>query len=224
MHKILFIFLCLSSFSILGQTSSKDAFSSTHLEKLSGELDYDKTKRALVPRKQRKEPEKKLKKRKEKKAIEEPGIPGSIFGYVLGGILLTTILYYLIVALVARKNKPSNLSEDDLDAIEQIEDQDLDSLLEQKLAEKNYRISFRIQFLKLLQTLAQQKMINWQPNKTNGTYVRECKKGPIKEKFRKITQVFDHTWYGNSEITEEDYYLIKDYVSDLQNEIETIHE
>ena len=223
MHKTIILLLLIVNFTLAGQAIEKPTFSAVHLEKVKEDLSYDKTKRALVPRRPPQKNETEFNDKKVRKPIKAP-VPGSFFGYLLGGILLSIILYYLVIALMARRKHTITVDDEDLDHIDAIEDQDLDALLQQKLAEKNYRISFRIQFLKLLQTLARKKMITWQPNKTNGTYVRECKTGSIKEKFKIITKVFDHTWYGNSQIIEEDYHLIKEYVLDLQHEIEANHE
>jgi len=104
MHKILLFLLLFVNFSASGQSTERTTFSEVHLEKIKEDLRYDKTKRALVPRNPPKERKSEFKEKKVRKPIKAP-VPGSLFAYVLGGILLSVILYYLVVALLARKKK-----------------------------------------------------------------------------------------------------------------------
>jgi len=217
MGRVISIILLLFYVNVNAQTENIGSFSRERLEDLSGSLNYDKMKRSIVPRFESEEEEELKEVEKQKQRSFD--IPGSLFAYIIGGLLLIIILYNL--TKVVSKNIYRNEIEEpiDIDEIQDIDKEDLDILLQSALENRDFRSAFRIQFLKLLQVLSTKEMISWEPIKTNGTYVRELKVPEIKPQFRSISRAFDHIWYGNSDVKETDYLQLRIYVSRL---IETI--
>lgn len=87
---------------------------------------------------------------------------------------------------------------------------DLDAELNKALAENDYRLAFRYQYLRLLKALDNMELINWEPAKSNYDYVGELHASPIQTDFMQQTKLFDYVWYGEMPLASESYHqLIK---------------
>ncbi len=84
-------------------------------------------------------------------------------------------------------------------ATENIHELDFAALLAQAEAAGNRRLAVRLGYLQLLKQLADQRLIDWQPDKTNQTYLRELAAGPrpaLRPPFAELTRQFEYVWYG----------------------------
>lgn len=79
---------------------------------------------------------------------------------------------------------------------EDIHEIDFDKEIEQAIVNKNYRYAIRLYYLKTLKILSDKELINWQKDKTNADYVFEVSKTGLSTDFRKITKLFNYSWYG----------------------------
>ena len=79
---------------------------------------------------------------------------------------------------------------------------DFTTRLAEAEAAGNYRLAVRLGYLQLLKHLADGGLIDWQPDKTNQTYVRELAPRPaLQAGFREITRQFEYVWYGELPLT-----------------------
>lgn len=102
--------------------------------------------------------------------------------------------------------KPSvNLSLEE----EIIQRQDISKLIEKALANKNYRLAVRYNYLLILKNLREQNIIEYQFQKTNTEYLSEIKDVFLREKFRHITRLYDFIWYGDFQVDEAQFNKIK---------------
>jgi hypothetical protein len=122
-------------------------------------------------------------------------------------LLLLGLLIYNILKGVGEKVKNSSVNAIS-DNLENIENADLDSLLNNALNAGQFKEAIRTKYLLLLQTLNRLAFIKWKKDKTNGTYVNEMYGKSGFELFMKITIAFDRTWYGDKNISETDYYQL----------------
>src|SRR5690554_5687171 len=105
--------------------------------------------------------------------------------YILMGLLALYLLIRFLTgeqasAIFRKKSTPFitfDLSE------EHIENIDLDALLEDAVAQKNYRSAIRYRYLQVLKTLSQKQIIAWQYEKTNQDYEVEINLPRIKGLF-----------------------------------------
>lgn len=88
------------------------------------------------------------------------------------------------------------------DLPEDIESVNIDTLIEEAVKNGNYRLAIRWCFLRSLQLLNQQKLIVWQPAKTNIDYQNELQKMELRDDFGKLSYVFDYVWYGEMNASE----------------------
>lgn len=88
---------------------------------------------------------------------------------------------------------------------ENIEEADFEELTRQALEAGNYKVAVRYQFLDVLKRLDAARMIRWEPYKTNFEYLLEIKNPEVKKHFRNAALVFDYIWYGNLNLTKQQY-------------------
>lgn len=93
------------------------------------------------------------------------------------------------------KPKVSNLAYEE--SAENIHEIDFDTEIEQAASVHNYRLAVRMLYLKTLKQLSDKGLIEWQPNKTNTTYVNELTDTAQRETFKQLTRQFEYVWYGD---------------------------
>jgi hypothetical protein len=82
------------------------------------------------------------------------------------------------------------------------------SLLDEaaQLAEQgDLRGALRALYLSTLVTLDRKQLIEYEPWKTNGQYIRAMQRGEVRKLFAAFTRIFDHKWYGHEPATTADY-------------------
>jgi len=141
----------------------------------------------------------------------------SVLGYLFLAILVMFLIY--IIIRDTRFNKKVKNSDIDLDNIEDIKSIDFDKMLAETLLAKDYRLAIRIKFLMVIKSLTEQEIIDWKPYKTNRTYAKELNKTAFKPEFLRLTNVFEHIWYGISSIEEEQYLQYDPYFDSFLNQI-----
>ncbi|MCA6438099.1 MAG: hypothetical protein IM592_16585 [Bacteroidetes bacterium] len=75
--------------------------------------------------------------------------------------------------------------------------------------EKDYRLATRWLFLNLLFIYDKQHLISFEPHKTNIDYSYEIKAPSKRTTFSKLCKVYDYVWYGEYNISINDYQSIK---------------
>lgn len=134
-----------------------------------------------------------------------------IFAVVIAGF----VLYFLIKFLIGRdgnfffskKNKKVNIANQDLN--ENIHEINFTETIAQFERQQDYRSAVRYQFLSVLKKLADEKLINWNPEKTNQDYLVELKSSDFEAEFKELAHIFDYVWYGEFEVNEENYRHFK---------------
>lgn len=127
--------------------------------------------------------------------------------YIVYGLLGIIVLYLIIKFLL--QNPVSSVFKTETKTIEgfsyveeDIEQIDFDKLIKKALKENNYRLATRYQYLKSLKVLANKKAIDWHYEKTNSDYLHEIKDNKLKERFKRISYIYDYVWYGEFPIDE----------------------
>lgn len=133
------------------------------------------------------------------------------FAIVLGGF----ILYFLIKVLInkngnfffSKKNRKLNIPDQNLQ--ENIHEINFPESIAKFELQNDYRSAIRYHFLLVLKKLSDQKVINWNPEKTNRDYFLEIKRPNLQENFKELIYIFDNVWYGEFVINEEKYQQFK---------------
>lgn len=146
-----------------------------------------------------------------------------IFIYILIAIAVAAIIFGfyrsefkgLFISSKSKNNLNVSESFEDINAI------DYEKMIESAIASKNFRYAIRLNYLRTLKILAEQKIINWQTDKTNNDFINEIKNLSLKEKFIKVTWDFECIWYGEFEIDLTSYKQLVNTYSDFHSSLET---
>lgn len=125
-----------------------------------------------------------------------------IYG-ALGIILLYLIIKFLLQNPVSSVFKTETKTIEGFKYVEEdIAQADFEKLIKQAVKNKNFRLATRYMYLKCLKSLASKNVIEWHFDKTNKDYLNEIKDASLKEKFRRISYIYDYIWYGEFPIDE----------------------
>lgn len=86
-----------------------------------------------------------------------------------------------------------------------VKNADLDLYIQQAVAQGDYRLAIRYQYLKALQRLSEARHIKWEQQKTNDDYLNEIQSPGIRGVFAGITRLYDYFWYGYFPIDGQKY-------------------
>jgi len=100
-----------------------------------------------------------------------------------------------------------------------IRKKNIQELIEAALSRREYRMAVRYSYLLALQKLTEAEIIIYGADKTNSEYIAEITSETLKSTFQKATDLYDHVWYGNFEVTEVDFRRAKPIFDSLKTQI-----
>ena len=134
---------------------------------------------------------------------------------ILAVVVIAIALFFLIKFLLnkdgnffwSRNNKKVNIASGVLhENIHEINFPTTIAELEQK---KEFRSAIRYQFLFALKKLSDQKLIQWNPEKTNTDYIVEIKDDYQRASYQELSYIFENVWYGEQKIDAALYDKLK---------------
>lgn len=149
-------------------------------------------------------------------------VSGPVIKYVLIAIVIVLVVYLVIkligldVKLLTRKSKDVEIPFDE--SLENIHEIDFDEQLNIALQNKNYRLVVRLLYLKTLKQLTDKHLIDWQPEKTNQTYVLELANQSYRQQFVALTYQFEYIWYGEFYIDQATFESIHQSFKDFNQQ------
>lgn len=199
---VLFLFCIISAFS---QTEiKKDTW-----QKATKDVNYTENFKEFEKK------NKNLDKTKERKSVSPALL---LIPLVAIAIFIIVLIVMFIVnaprVTVSRKIIKSNHIETE-DNPDEYTNDDLASLLNRALEDKDYRLAIRIQFLMLIKLLQDDDRIIWKKEKTNFDYYFEIKENNIKEIFRSIVLTFERIWYANYKASNKTFQQISTQYSKI---------
>lgn len=127
-------------------------------------------------------------------------------------VLVFLVAVYILVRLFMnhrgrwffeKKNEPVAVN---LSNVEQhIHEANFSELLNEAEQNGDTRQSVRLLYLWLLKTLADDKVIEWNPDKTNVDYLTEIKDKALQEEFRYLSYLYNYIWYGGFSLNDSEY-------------------
>lgn len=88
---------------------------------------------------------------------------------------------------------------------------DMQAALQGALRENNLRLAVRLMFLIALKNLADKKILHYNEHTTNAEYVRALWGSEHYHHFFQLARAFEYVWYGNFEITAENFARIEQH-------------
>lgn len=140
--------------------------------------------------------------------------PSSQFiGYGALIILVAFALFIIFKVLgvdlniFSRKSKPVEVPYSEVD--DNIHEIDFNREIDKAIASGNFRLAVRLFYLRILKQLSDANQINWQPEKTNQTYISEITDASRKHAFKNLTDQFEYVWYGEFAINQQQFDQVK---------------
>lgn len=128
----------------------------------------------------------------------EPWSGWSTILIIIALVIFGVLFYHLFIKKIETENKVyanNDLTANNLQ-LHEIPKDEIESKLEQAVADKNYRLAIRLHYLMLLKLLHEGGWISWKMEKTNQHYISELREATFRYDFRKCVYYFDQVWYG----------------------------
>ena len=139
--------------------------------------------------------------------------------YLLLGVVLLGLAFLLIYYGLGKSSKKLDTqSIPDLEEVD-IRQTDLNTLLQQRIEQGEYRSAVRLLYLQLLKALSAQDWIEWQPNKTNSIYEQEMANSPLAEEFSRLTLGYEYIWYGQFPIGMELFLSLQEKFQQFHHQL-----
>jgi len=82
---------------------------------------------------------------------------------------------------------------------------DFDEAIRLQMEQKQYRLAIRLLYLKVIDILRVKELIHYSKEKTNVDYLSDLQNDDLKLRFTTITSIYNHVWYGDVEIAEDQF-------------------
>jgi hypothetical protein len=102
---------------------------------------------------------------------------------------------------------------------EDIHAMDIDAEIASAEQSGDLRRAIRLQYLRSLKLLSDRGRIEWSTSKTNIDYLFELRGSALEEGFRRITRIFEYTWYGEMEIGPSQYQRTSAWFADFDKTV-----
>ncbi len=83
----------------------------------------------------------------------------------------------------------------------------------------NYRLAIRLMFLRLLKDMAQKNIIQYKQDRTNLDYLLQLYPTGYYNNFFRITRNYEYSWYGQFEVGEDAYRIVRNDFSQFDRQI-----
>lgn len=140
-----------------------------------------------------------------------------VFAIVLIGVLIYFLFFNTPKSTYVSNNgdvlqnnlNPSSIAEDEYT-----------KQLKAALANNDFRLALRINYLMVLRALIDAKKIRWEKDKTNAAYLIELRTAKYHTNFLQLVSAFDRVWYGHYTISEVAYQKVEHTCKALINALE----
>ncbi len=92
--------------------------------------------------------------------------------------------------------------------------------IEKAINNGNYRLATRLYYLQALKKLSDRGYIDWRINKTDTDYLAEITGKPFKDIFARLTFDFEYTWYGENQLSKEQFLEIRKQFQQFNNQVQ----
>lgn len=139
---------------------------------------------------------------------------GSFVKYLVICLMIVFAVYAIVkfsgVNLNILSGKSKGIDIPYTESMDNIHEIDFSEEIEAAVAAGNYRLGVRLHYLRTLKMLNDRNLINWQPEKTNSTYVNEISDSFTRQHFAQLTTSFEYVWYGNFAVNADNFKGLKE--------------
>ena len=158
--------------------------------------------------------------------VDAPSI-SPVFWKVLLFILIFVAVLFLVYLFLKNRKQPNKKVIVDVENDwnpEVISKTELELKLEAAVAKGDYRECIRIYFTFILKELIRKGWIRWKKEKTNHHYVMEMSGKPNVLTFMECVRIYDLVWYGEYQIDEDIYELLRPELENYYRSLDPVDE
>lgn len=218
MLRLIILPLLLIAVLVKGSTQTEGGIKSETLNEMTDQLDYSKTRKAIVLRK--------TNKNEWEQREETDDRPGNYNNYtllqILAFLLIAGLVLLIIYTVFAKINieKEVPVDEEVQTDLADLKMMDPGGGYQEALKLGDYRLAIRMHFLKVLQSLNEENRIIWKPDKTNRHYLAEMYGSPGYDFFRQLIHIYEWVWYGNTVLNQEKFEQLDPLFHQFINQVD----
>lgn len=137
------------------------------------------------------------------------------------GVFAAVVIFYLAdshFGMFRRNKKIKSADQHDLEEMpEDIFAINYQKEIDKAVANGDYRLAVRLQYLRLLKHMTEKNIIRYQQDKTNMDYLMQLYNTGFYHDFFRITRNYEYSWYGQFTVSPEAYRLITGEVEQFEN-------
>lgn len=146
---------------------------------------------------------------------------GNILSYVIGIVVLIALIMTFLKVNAFRifysGEGASTMAHHVFE--ENIHEMDFEKLIQEAIAERDYRKGIRLIFLHALKMLADKRFIQWEQGKTNHDYLSELNQQDLRTGFNELNYYFEYAWYGNFAVSHDMFLKVQDVFKEWQRQM-----
>jgi hypothetical protein len=89
------------------------------------------------------------------------------------------------------------------------------------IARAEFREVIRLSYLQLIRSLSEKGLIHWKREKTNRDYVAELQRSGLQTEFSRLTDIFEHYWYGSFPLSEATFQRVFPEFQEMARKVES---
>jgi hypothetical protein len=154
----------------------------------------------------------KKRERKEYTPVSERTWFQTLLWLIIIAVFAGAVIWFLAesnIGVFGRKNKRIIASPGEEEISEDIFAINYQKEIDRAAQQGNYRLAIRLMFLRLLKNMSEKNIINYKQDKTNLDYLLQLQPTNYYNSFFRVTRDYEYTWYGQFEVGEEAYNIIK---------------
>lgn len=165
---------------------------------------------------------KKQNKQKEENTFGAHPVFQTLLWMIIIGGFITFLVLYLQNSNAGLFRKSTSIAEAEID----VDTGDIFSINYQKEIDKavamnNYRLAVRLMFLRLLRNLSDKNIIQYQQDNTNFDYMMQLRSSNLYPDFFRLTRNYEYSWYGQFDVDNEKYSIIKKDFDNFERSLNT---
>lgn len=142
------------------------------------------------------------------------------FRYMILTVMILALVFVVVKIALAnrlftRSSRKSGIAEED----DLLNKENLPELIQQAEAQNNFRLAVRYRYMKVLQHMDERKIIQLNAQSTNWDYVTGLGGHPLKKQFLLLTRAYEYVWYGEFEISSEQYSFLRTEFQQFENSL-----
>ncbi len=130
-------------------------------------------------------------------------------------VIIIMVVFFIVRAIMngegrwifGKRSDKKSIHHEDLET--NIHTVNFTKLISEAIANNDYRLAIRYQYLQMLKKMSAAEIISYDPEKTNLEYTYEIKNDAIRAQFQYTSYIYNYVWYGEFSIDKTQYEQVQ---------------